>query len=121
MSETTDSQSPTDEFSLAKILNYAIEKHHDYHFEDAHLLCDKIISILGNQDIYKMTMGEKNILALANALKGDMYYIMGNEEEEKLAMQYVDTALEINPNLPEVRLMKDILYVETNITYQPLS
>lgn len=118
MSISTDSESPADEFSLNKILNYAIGKHHEYRFEDAHLLCDKIITILGNQDIYKMTMGEKNILALAFALKGDMYYITGDEDQEKLAMQHVDAALEINPNLPEVRLMKDVLYVETNITYQ---
>jgi hypothetical protein len=117
--KSTDGNVSPDDFSLAKILDNAIQKHHDYQFEDAHLRCDKIISALGKQDLTKMTMGEKNILALAHALKGDMLYITGTEEEEILAINHIDTALEINPGLSEVRLMKDVLYVETNISYKP--
>lgn len=115
MSKQTDSDLPSGDFSLVKVLDYAIKKHHRYQFDDAHLYCDKIIDILSKQDLSKMDMGEKNILALAHALKGDMYYILGGPEEEQLAIQHIDTALEINPNLSEVRLVKDILYVETHI------
>ena len=112
------SKLPNSSRPLNDLFNDAIEKRRKYQYKDAHSNCDMIIRTFNQRDLANISLPEKKLLAMSHTLKADMLCI-GSVADQILARDHVNTALQINPNFHEAKLIKDILYIENNFPFSP--